>query len=40
MKYVRRTARYTWTDYKTNTETAMELKITSILDKLLEYKSN
>ena len=37
MKYVRRTAGYTWTDYKTNAEIAKELKITPILDKLLEY---
>jgi hypothetical protein len=40
MKYMRRTARYTWTDYKTNTQTAKELKITPIWDKLLEYKRN
>ena len=40
MKYMRRTAVYTWTDYKTNTQIAKELKITSILDKLLEYKRN
>jgi len=38
MKYMRRTAGYTWTDYKTNGQIAKELKITSILDKLLEYK--
>jgi hypothetical protein len=38
MKYMRRTAGYIWTDYKTNTQIAEELKITSILDKLLEYK--
>jgi len=37
---VRRTAGYTCTDYKTNTQIAKELKITPILDKLLEYKSN
>jgi hypothetical protein len=37
---MRRTARYTWTDYKTNTKTAKELKITPILDKLLEFKGN
>jgi len=37
MKYMRR-AGYTWTDYKTNTQITKELKITSILDKLLEYK--
>jgi hypothetical protein len=35
---MRRTAGYNWTDYKTNTQIAKELKITPILDKLLEYK--
>jgi hypothetical protein len=40
MKYMRRTARYTWTDYKTNTQIAKELKITPVLDKLLECKRN
>ena len=35
MKYMRRTAGYTWTDYKTNAQIAKELKITPILDKLL-----
>ena len=38
MKYMRRTARYTWTDYKTNAQVAKELKLTPVLDKLLEYK--
>jgi len=38
MKYMRRTAGYTWTDYKTNAQIAKDLKITPILDKLLEYK--
>ena len=38
MKYMRRTAGYTWTDYKTNAQIAKELKITPILDKLLKYK--
>jgi hypothetical protein len=38
MKYMRITAGYTWTDYKTNAQIAKELKITQILDKLLEYK--
>jgi hypothetical protein len=33
---MRRTAGYTWTDYKTNTQIAKELKIPPILDKLLE----
>jgi hypothetical protein len=37
MEYMRRTAGYTWTDYKTNTQITKELKITPILDKLLEY---
>ena len=40
MKYMRRTAGYTRTDYKTNTQIAKEFKITPILDKLLEYKRN
>jgi hypothetical protein len=40
MKYIRRKAGYTWTDYKTNTEIAKKLKITQILNKLLEYKRN
>jgi hypothetical protein len=40
MKYMRRTAGYTWTDYKTNAQIAKELKITPVLDKLLEYKRN
>ena len=40
MKYMRRTAGYIWTDYKTNAQFAKELKITSSLDKLLEYKRN
>jgi len=37
-KYMRRTAEYTWTDYKTNEQIAKELKITPTLGKLLEYK--
>jgi hypothetical protein len=40
MKCMRRTAGYTWIDYKTNSHIAKELKITPILDKLLEYKRN
>jgi hypothetical protein len=36
MKHMRRTAGYTWTDYITNTQIAKELKITPILDKVLE----
>ena len=37
---MRRTAGYTWTDYKTNLHIAKELEITPVLDKLLEYKRN
>jgi hypothetical protein len=37
---LRRTAGCTWTDYKTNKQITKELQITSILDKLLEYKRN
>jgi len=37
---MRITAGYSWTDYKTNTQTTKESKITLILDKLLEYKRN
>jgi hypothetical protein len=40
MKYMRRTAGFIWTDYKTNAQIAKELKITPILDRLLEYKRN
>jgi hypothetical protein len=40
MKYMRRTAGYIWTDYKTNAQIAKELKITPLLDKLLECKRN
>ena len=36
MKYMRRTARYTGTHYKTNAQIAKELKITPNLDKLVE----
>jgi hypothetical protein len=40
MKYIRRTAGYTWTDYKTNTQITEELKITPVVDKLPEYERN
>jgi hypothetical protein len=40
MKYMRRTAGHTATDCKTNTQIAKELKITPILDKVLEYQRN
>jgi len=38
MKYLRRTAGYNWTDYRTTAQIAKELKIIPISDKLLEYK--
>ena len=40
MKYMRRTAGYTWTDYKTNKQITKELKITPVLGKLMENKRN
>jgi phage anti-repressor protein len=40
MKYMRKTARYTWTDYKTNVEFAKELNITPFLDKIHDYRRN
>ena len=33
MKYMRRTAGYTWTDYKTNAQIAKDLKIKQISEK-------
>jgi hypothetical protein len=38
MKYIRITARCTWTDHKTNTEIAKDLNITPVLDKIQDYK--
>jgi hypothetical protein len=38
MKYMRKTAGYCRTDYKTNTQFAKELNITPVLDKILEYR--
>jgi hypothetical protein len=35
---MRRTAGYTWTDHKANTEIAKELNVTSVLDKVEDYK--
>ena len=34
IKYMRRTAGYTWADYKTNAQIAKELKVTPILEKI------
>jgi hypothetical protein len=38
MNFIRKAAGYTWTDYKT--ETAKELSITPVLDKIQEYRRN
>jgi hypothetical protein len=40
MKCMRRTAGYTWTDHKKNTEIAKELSTTTVLDKIQDYKRN
>jgi hypothetical protein len=40
MKYMRRTAGYTWTGHKTSTEISKELHITTVLDKIQDYKRN
>jgi Tfp pilus assembly protein PilZ len=38
MKFMRKTAKYTWRDHRTNEEILNELKITSILDKITIFK--
>jgi hypothetical protein len=40
MKYMRRTARHTWTDYKTNKEMVEELNITPLSVKIQDYRRN
>jgi hypothetical protein len=41
LKYMyKKKAGYTWADYKTNTETAKELNVTLIFDKVQEYRRN
>ena len=40
MKCFRTTAGYSWTDHKTKTETAKELNITPVLDKIQECRRN
>ena len=39
-KHMRKSVGYTWKEYKTNTETAKELNITPVLDKIQEYIRN
>jgi hypothetical protein len=38
IKYMRKTAGHTSTDYKTNTEFAKEINITPVFDKIKEYR--
>jgi len=40
MKYTIKTAGYTWTDHRTNTEIAKELNITPVLDQTRDYRRN
>jgi hypothetical protein len=40
MKYMRKTAGYSWSDYKTNTEIAKELNTTPVVEKVQEYRIN
>jgi hypothetical protein len=39
MKYMRRTAGYTWTDLKINTDLTKDLCLTPVLDKIQDYKN-
>lgn len=39
MKFMRRTANYTWQDYKTNTEILSELEVEPVLDKIHHYRN-
>jgi hypothetical protein len=40
MNYIRKIARYIWTDYKTSREISKELDITPVLDKIQESRRN
>ena len=40
VKYMRKRAGYTWTDYKTSTEIAKELNITAVLCRMQEHRRN
>jgi len=40
MNCMRKTALYTWTDYRTNTEIAKEINVAQVLDKIREYRRN
>jgi hypothetical protein len=38
MKYMRKTAGYNWTDYKTDTDIAKTINTIQVLEKTQEYK--
>jgi hypothetical protein len=40
MRFMRKTAKYTWRAHKTNEEITNELKVTSVFDKITSYKSD
>jgi hypothetical protein len=40
VKYMRKTAGYTWTYYKTYREITKELNITTVLDRKQDYRRN
>jgi hypothetical protein len=40
MRFMRKTAEYTWRDHKTKEEKINELKVSSILDKITGYKKD
>jgi len=40
MRYTRKTAGYTWTYYKRNTEIAKELNLTPVLSKIRDCRRN
>jgi hypothetical protein len=39
MEFMRRTAKYTWQDYKTNDDILSELKINPIVNKFQNYRN-
>jgi hypothetical protein len=39
MKFMRRTAKYTWQDYKTNEDNLSELKINPVENKIQNYRN-
>jgi hypothetical protein len=39
MKFMRRTTKYTWQDYKTNEDVSPELKINPAVKKIQDYRN-